>query len=48
MLALPFGRMVFCAGVPIAINGPNDEISRTQVEQAMNALVEKADEAVHA
>ncbi len=44
MLALPFGRIVFCVGAPIMVHKGDDEASRVQLEQAMNALVTKADE----
>lgn len=47
MLALPFGRISFCIGAPIAIAREADEAEseslRLQVEQAMNRLVEQAD-----
>ena len=49
MLALPFGRIVFCAGAPIVIERDADEeASRLAVEQALNALAAKADEAARA
>ncbi len=47
MLALPFGRIVFCVGAPISVSKDTDETAHEQVrlmiENAMNALVEKAD-----
>jgi lysophospholipid acyltransferase (LPLAT)-like uncharacterized protein len=46
MLALPFGRIVFCVGAPIVVKGETDEEAeqdRLRFEHAMNALVEKAD-----
>lgn len=47
-LALPFGKIVFCAGKPIFISESDDEeILRLQFEQAMNALVEKAEGLAH-
>ncbi|NBX02854.1 MAG: DUF374 domain-containing protein [Alphaproteobacteria bacterium] len=46
MVALPFGHIIFCAGAPIVLDKDADEmLLRTQVEQAMNILVDKADEA---
>lgn len=48
MLALPFGRIVFCVGAPIVIKNEDDEISRKEVENAMNALLAKADGAMRA
>jgi lysophospholipid acyltransferase (LPLAT)-like uncharacterized protein len=51
MLALPFGRIVFCVGAPIVINKDADdmaeEVGRLTIEQAMNALLETADKAAH-
>lgn len=43
MLALPFGRIVFCVGEPILVEGEDDEQALAHVERAMNALVDKAD-----
>lgn len=44
MLALPFGRIVFCVGPPIMVKEDSEEERvRTQIEDTMNALVEKAD-----
>jgi len=43
MLALPFGRIVFCVGDPILIENEDDEKSRQRIENAMNTLVDKAD-----
>jgi lysophospholipid acyltransferase (LPLAT)-like uncharacterized protein len=46
MLALPLGRIVFCVGAPIMIEKDADEEqARLTIEQAMNALVKRADEA---
>lgn len=48
MLALPFGRIVFCVGAPIMVKEESDEEqARLEIEQAMNALVEKADGIAH-
>jgi lysophospholipid acyltransferase (LPLAT)-like uncharacterized protein len=52
MLALPFSRIVFCVGAPILVSRYTDEATEEQarlmIEQAMNALVEKADRLAHA
>ncbi|MDE3060136.1 MAG: lysophospholipid acyltransferase family protein [Pseudomonadota bacterium] len=49
MLALPFGRIALCVGAPIVIaKDDDDEAVRLHIEQAMNALVEKADGLTHA
>ena len=46
MLALPFGRIVFCVGAPIMVEEQaGDDEMRLRVEQAMNHLVETADSA---
>ena len=49
MLAKPFGRLVFCAGDPIYVDGDEDGFVQENwckvVERAMNRLVEIADEA---
>jgi len=48
MLALPFGRIVFCVGAPIMVKEESDEAqARLEIERAMNALVEKADGIAH-
>ena len=45
-LARPFGRLVFCAGEPIFIEpDASQEAKCNEVEMAMNALVDIADEA---
>ncbi|MDX2074275.1 MAG: lysophospholipid acyltransferase family protein [Alphaproteobacteria bacterium] len=47
MVALPFSRIYFGAGAPVAIRKDmEDEAARLAVEQAMNQLVEKADAAL--
>ncbi|MCC7260692.1 MAG: lysophospholipid acyltransferase family protein [Alphaproteobacteria bacterium] len=50
ILALPFGRGVFAAGVPIAVPGDADksdmERIRVALEDALNALTREADERV--
>lgn len=43
LLALPFGRIAFCVGAPIMVEGTDDETSRLSIERAMNALVDQAD-----
>lgn len=44
LLALPFGSIVFCVGAPIVVGKDADEeVSRLEIERAMNALIEKAD-----
>lgn len=47
LLALPFGRIVFCVGAPIMIDRRLDdagqEAARCRFEQVMNELVEQAD-----
>lgn len=52
MLALPFGRIVFCVGAPILVSREVDEHAeeqaRRRIEQAMNTLVETADGMTHA
>ena len=52
MLALPFGRIVFYVGAPIAVSrdcdNADEEKSRLQIENAMNALVETADRHIYA
>ncbi len=51
LLALPFGRIVFCIGKPIMVaeNGDEqqDEQMRQEVEAAMNRLAEHADGEAH-
>jgi lysophospholipid acyltransferase (LPLAT)-like uncharacterized protein len=51
MLALPFGRIVFCVGQPIVVSKESDahtnEQARRMIEQEMNRLVEKADGMAH-
>lgn len=51
MLALPFGRIVFCVGQPIVVSRESDEHAQEQarrmIEQEMNRLVEKADGLAH-
>lgn len=47
MLALPFGRIVFCVGAPIMLD-EDDEKARLAIEQALNLLMEKADSHTHA
>lgn len=49
MVALPFGRIVFCVGAPIMVaRDMDDEEARLMIETAKNALVEKADGFTHA
>lgn len=52
MLALPFGRIVFCVGKPILLSKemdePAQEQARLMIEQAMNQLVAHADGVTHA
>lgn len=47
MLALPFGRIVFCVGAPIRVSREADDTAQEQarrmIEDSMNRLVEKAD-----
>ncbi len=46
MLALPFGRIVFCVGAPIVIPQTmitDDETMRLHVEQEMNTLMDRAE-----
>lgn len=43
MVALPFSRIVFMIGAPIHVAN-DDEAARLQVEQAMNKLVQQADD----
>lgn len=46
MLALPFSRIVFCIGAPITVGADDDDDELcNRLGQAMNALVDKADEA---
>lgn len=51
VLALPFGRIIFCAGTPIKVpehsGEENEEAMRKTLERDMNALVEKAEAALH-
>lgn len=48
MLALPFGRIVFCVGAPITVEeNADEEAARLAIERAMNALVERADGITH-
>ena len=49
ILPLAFGRIVFCVGAPIVVERHGDEEQmRLAIEQAMNRLVEEADELTHA
>lgn len=47
MLALPFGRIVFCVGAPISVSREHDdtanEQTRLMIETSMNQQVEQAD-----
>ncbi|NBO19148.1 MAG: DUF374 domain-containing protein [Proteobacteria bacterium] len=47
MVALPFGRIVFCVGEPISVSRELDETgqeeARRMIEQRMNALTAQAD-----
>jgi lysophospholipid acyltransferase (LPLAT)-like uncharacterized protein len=51
LLVLPFGRIVFCVGAPLAVaetlTDDQEEATRLQFEQTMNALVEKAERLAH-
>jgi len=47
LLALPFGRMVFCVGAPLLLE-QEDETAQRAIEQALNAQVAKADSMTHA
>lgn len=48
MLALPFGRIFFSVGKPIAVSADADEEStRLTIEQAMNDLLAETDRAAH-
>lgn len=52
LLALPFGRVVFCVGAPLMVEAKADDAAQEQarlnVEQRMNQLVITADEAARA
>lgn len=52
MLALPFGRIVFCVGAPISVSKDADdhaqEQARLMIEKTMIALVEKTDSITNA
>jgi lysophospholipid acyltransferase (LPLAT)-like uncharacterized protein len=52
MLALPFGHIAFLVGAPVVLSRDaseeQEEECRLAIEQAMNRLVEKADEITHA
>ncbi len=52
MLALPFGRIVFCVGKPMMVDRNADdaaeEKARLMVEQEMNRMVDMADGITHA
>lgn len=52
MVALPFGKIVFCAGAPLLVSRDADDAAQEQarltVERVMNQLVETADGMVHA
>lgn len=49
VLPLPFGRIAFCVGAPIAISREaEEEQARAAIEQALNGELEKADRLTHA
>jgi len=52
MVALPFGKIVFCVGAPILVSRDADdaamEQARLEIEMAMNRVVETADSRTHA
>lgn len=51
VLALPFGRIIFCVGNPIAVppdaDDEKEEAARQAFELAMNRLVDKAEATLH-
>ncbi len=48
MLALPFGRIIFCAGTPILIDDTDENKARLRIEYLMKELDEKADRLANA